>query len=352
MTQIITRYFESAQQAHEARSELVRINRLSPSILDVYEQADGLFEALVAQSVRDDTARAYQARIANGGAVMLVRAGFKPLGVAKITRELTAAMGAVDLDPLVEEVYVKDAPKLGVSILEGHPHILKVRREPGTTNFHMADWPIPLISRRKPAANSLTSRTFHLTEFAFPLIDRRKPFTGSIFPPHARMANFPIPLISRRKPFTGSIFPRHARMANFPIRLISRRKPFTGSLIPRHGRMATVPFPLLINGKQGTNALIPGAPRMANFPIPLLSKRKPFTGSIFPRHARMANFPLGLISKRKPFTGSIFPRHARMANLFLPLTIRREDMVSQDGKDGFSFSKWLGIPTLIRKKAG
>lgn len=352
MTQIITRYFESAQQAHETRSELVRMNRLSPRIVDVYEQADGLFEALVGQSVRDDTARTYQTRMASGGAVVLVRAGYKPLGVAKTTREITAAMGAVDLGKVVEEVYVKDAPKLGISILEGHPHILKVNKEPGTTNFHMADWPIPLISRRKPAVNSLTKSKFHLTEMAFPLIDRRKPFTASIFAPHARMANFPIPLISRRKPFTGSIFPRHSRMAKFPIRLISRRKPFTGSIIPRHGRMATVPFPLLINGKTGANALVPGAPRMANFPISLLSKRKPFTGSIFSRHARMASFPIGLISQRKPFTGSIIPRHGRMANLILPLTIRREDMVSQDGKDGFSFSKWLGMPTLMRKKVG
>ncbi len=349
MTQIITRYFESAEQAREAQHELVKIHRLSNRIVDVFDNADGLTDALTAHHVSEKTAQAYQDRMANGGAVMLVQAGYKPLGVARIVRDVTAQMGAADLGSLVQEVTIKDAPKLGVSILEGHPHILKVNKDPASTNHHMADWPIPLISRRKPGANSLTTRGFQFTKVFWPLTDRRQPFTASIFPPHARMANFPIPLISRRKPFTGSIIPRHARMANFPIRLISRRKPFTGSLIPRHGRMATVPFPLLINGKQGTNALIPGAPRMANFPIGLLSQRKPFTGSIFSRHARMANFPIGLISKRKPFTGSLIPRHGRMANFILPLIIRKDDLVSQDGKDGFSFSKWLGMPTLIRK---
>lgn len=349
MTQVITRYFDSAEKAREARYELVQINRLSNRIVHVFDTAEGLADALVGQKVAEKTARAYQDRMANGGVVMLVQAGYKPLGVARIVREVTAKAGAANLGSLVQEVTIKDPPKLGVSILEGHPHIMKVRKDPASTNYHMADWPIPLISRRKPGANSLTSSGFHFTKLFFPLTDRRKPFSESIFPRHARMANFPIPLISRRKPFTGSIIPRHARMAKFPIRLISRRKPFSGSLIPRHGRMATVPFPLLINGKTGTNALIPGAPRMANFPISLLSQRKPFTGSIFSRHARMANFPIRLISKRKPFTGSLIPRHGRMANFILPLTIRKEDLVSQDGKDGFSFSKWMGMPTLIRK---
>jgi hypothetical protein len=349
MTKVITRYFESADQAQNARYELVQINRLSNRIVETFENADGLVAALTAQHVTEKTARAYHARMVDGGAVMVVHAGFKPLGVAKIVRQVTAKMGAVDLGKLVEEVDVKDAPKLGVSILEGHPRILSVTRDPSSTNYHMANWPIPLISRRKPGANSLTSHNFHFTALFFPLLDRRKPFTASIFAPHARMANFPIPLISRRKPFTGSIIPRHARMAAFPLPLISRRQPKGRSWIPRHGRMASVPFPLLINGKSGTNALIPGAPRMANFPIPLLSKRKPFTGSIFSRHARMANFPIGLISKRKPFTGSLIPRHGHMANFILPLTVRREDMVSHDSKSGFSFSKWLGIPTLMRR---
>lgn len=349
MTQVITRFFDSSDQAREAKLELVQRNRLSPRILDIYDNADGLVEKLVAKQVPEATARAYQSRMANGGVVMLVRAGYKPLRVAQITRDVTARQGAADLGSIEEEVYVKDRPRRGLSVLEDHPHILKVRREPGTTSFHMAEWPIPLISWRKPGANTLSPRGFRLTEFALPLISRRKPYTGSIIAPHAHMANFPIPLISHRKPFTGSIIPRHGRMAAFPLPLISRRKPADRFIIPRHGRMAAVPFPLLINGKTGTNALMPGGPRMANFPISLLSKRKPFTGSIFSRHARMANFPIGLISKRKPFTGSMIPRHGHMADMILPLIIRREEQASESGRSGFSFSRLLGLPTLVRR---
>lgn len=347
MTQVITRYFDSVDQAREAKYELVQIHRLSHRIIEVYDSAEGLVDTLVAQHVSAATARAYQGRMANGGVVMLVRAGYRPLRVAQITRDVTARQGAADLGSLQEEVKVKNPPQLGLSVLEHHPHIFKGQRDPTIPNFHMADWPIPLINRRKPGANSLSPPNFHLTDFAVPLIDRRKPFTGSIFSPHARMADLILPLISRRKPFTDSIIPRHARMAAFPLPLISHRKPADRFLIPRHGRMATVPFPLLINGKTGTNALMPGGPRMANFPISLLSKRKPFTGSIFSRHARMARFPFGLISKRKPFTGSLIARHGHMANVILPLIIRSEGAATKGS--GFSFSKMLGLPTLARK---
>lgn len=343
MTQIITRYFESADKAHETRSEMVNILRFSRGIIDVYDHADGLVDALVTQSVEKATAQAYAKRMAKGGAVMLVRAGYKPLCVAQTTRDVTTEAGAVELAGLVEEVSVKDPVKTGGnSILEEHPHMLMTQRDLGSDNVHMANWPIPLISRRKPSTVSLIPLHARMANFPIPLTDRRKPFTGSIIARHGRMANFPIPLISNRKPFTGSIFAPHARMANFPIPLISRRKPFNRSLIPRHGRMASVPVPLLINQEMGSHALMPGAPRMANFPIPLLSNRKPYTGSIVSKHGRMANFPISLISRRKPFTGSAIPRHGRMANFILPLIIKR-------GGKGFSFSKLIGMPTLTSR---
>lgn len=344
MTKIITRYFESVSTAREVKHELVQRQRFSVRILDVYREADGLADKLIKQHVDPATAAAYQDRMQSGGAVILVRAGYKPLGVAKIAREVMADMGAAEMGGLSEETFVRDVPNMTLSVMTDHPRFLSRDRDPDSTNFHMADWPFPLISRAKPFTGSLIRPHARMADWPIPLLSDRKPYTGSIFSRHKRMASFPIPLLSDRKPYTGSIIAPHARMANFPIPLISRRKPYTGTRIGRHTRMANWPFPHLINGKTGTNALVPGGARMANFPISLLSKRKPFTGSIFPRHARMAKFPFGLISKRKPYTGSIVPKHGRMANLFLPLTIR-------DPKDGggFTFSKQFGIPTIIRR---
>lgn len=349
MTQVITRYFENAQQARSTIHELLHRRRFSGRIVHLFEAADGLADVLTANHVDAKAAKAYEKHVKSGGAVLLVQAGYKPLGVAKITREVAADMGAIALEGLIEEVSVKEPAKAALSVLRDHPHFLTREKDPYGTNTHMADWPIPLISRHKPMSLSMFPKHARMASFPVPLISRHKPFTGSIFGRHARMANFPLPLLSRRKPFTGSVFGRHARMANFPLPLISRRKPSNRTAIGRHTRMANWPFPHLINGKTGTNALVPGGARMANFPIPLLSKRQPANRSVFPKHARMANFPLPLISRRKPSTASIFPRHARMADSILPLVIKQSDGEAKYGSKSISLSRMFGMPTVIRR---
>lgn len=349
MTKIISRYFSAASKAQDAAFELVERQGLSPTIVGYYDQSKDLASALTAEGVAAETAAAYETHVAKCGAVVVVRAGFRPLGVAKTARAELRRFGAEDLGEMVEEVAVPDERRPGRSVMDHHPHMLKRQRSPFYTSYHMADWPIRLISRRKPWSPSpFFGRHDRMADFPVGLLSQRKPYTHSIFARHARMANFPIGLISKRKPFTGSIFPRHARMANFPISLISRRKPFSGTAIGRHTRMANWPFPLLINGKANTNSLVPKGARMANFPIPLLSQRKPNTASMIPPHARMANFPIGLISKRKPFDGYAFPRHAHMANFILPLIVK-EGQAKSPEKRGFSLSKLFGIPTLLSR---
>ncbi|WP_282128172.1 PucR family transcriptional regulator [Roseobacter litoralis] len=349
MTQVITRYFENAAQASMIKRTLV-VERFPGRDLKVYTEPKGLVEALSAENVDPETAKAYKKKMASGGAVLLAKATYVPLGAARMTREITARMGAADMGDLTEEVYVKDPPGRTASVLSGHPHMLSRRRDPDSKTYHMADWPIPLISRRKPSDEFAIPRHGRMANFPIPLLSKRKPKDNFAFSRHARMANFPIPLLSKRKPWEGFAFPRHARMANFPIPLLSKRKPYTGSMIGRHQRMANWPFPHLINGKTGTNSLIPGAPRMANFPIPLLSKRKPADKFAFDRHARMANFPLPLLSKRKPVDKFAFPRHARMADAILPLIVRRADTETTEADAArFSFSKLFGFPTLLRR---
>lgn len=340
MTKVITRYFSSAKRARMARKDLLFIERFPYAIIHLIDQADGAAEYLKDQDVLPETADLYAEKLGVGGAVLLVRAGYKPLGAAQIVRDVTAALGAESLG-VTEEVTVKEANLHAPSVDTYHQLVMSAPRDPGDTNYYQANWPIPLISRRKPFTYSLVEPHAHMADVFWPLTIRVKPYSWSLFDDHARMANWPIGLISKRKPFDGFAFPRHSRMANFILPLLSKRKPYTGSIIDRHARMANWPFPHLINGKTGTNALMPGAPRMANFPIPLLSDRKPYDQFAFPRHSRMANFPFGLISRRKPITASIFSRHARMANFPIPLVIRHA------GKKGeLTLSRLLGIPTL------
>ncbi|MEM8570083.1 MAG: PucR family transcriptional regulator [Pseudomonadota bacterium] len=349
MTKVITRFFDSAEHLGSVRKELTFELKFPSRIVSVFDQADGMADALIAANVHPETGKAYEARASNGGGVLMVRAGFQPLGVARMARERLAARGAVDMGDLVEEVEVREAPEARSSILSDHPLLLSRVRDPESTNYFQAEWLLPLLIRDRKTIPSGISSDAHMAEVFLPLTIRRKPFDRSVFPRHARMANFPIPLTNRRVPYSKSAFPRHARMANFPIPLLSKRKPYTRSLIARHARMANWPFPHLINGKIHTNSLMPGAPRMANFPISLLSKRKPYTGSIIPKHGRMANFPIPLTNRRVPYSKSAFPRHARMANWPIPLVISHGEAEAVEPKRGFSFSKFLGLRTVIRR---
>jgi hypothetical protein len=349
MTKVITRLYESADMARSVRDALIHTHRFSPRIVEVYTDGDGLAAQLTEAQVAADTGQVYEKRVKAGAAVILVRAGYRPLQVARITREVTAQMGALDMGELVEEVRVNDAPeRFGARILHDHPRFLTRRRAPGRTTYHMADWPIPLISRHKPIRESIVPPHAHMANWPIPLLSDRTPADRFAFPRHARMAACPFPLLSRRKPADRFAFPRHARMAAYPVPLLSERKPWTTTWIGQHTRMANWPFPLLINGQTGTNAIIPGHPHMANFPLPLLSDRKPVERFAFPRHARMADRPVPLLSHRKPVDKFAFPRHARMADKILPLVLREtEDLDGTPRR--WSFSGMLGLATVTAR---
>ena len=154
MTQVITRYFASADRARMAKKDLVFINDVSPRIIDLYEDADTAAAHLLKDGVDPATIAAYKDELASGGAVVLVRAGFRPLGVAQTAREVLGALGPVDMGDLVEEVRIKD-PAKPPSVYTDHRLVMTRMREPGQTSYYMANWPIPLISRRKPYTGSL-----------------------------------------------------------------------------------------------------------------------------------------------------------------------------------------------------
>ncbi len=351
MTNVITRLYEDAEIAEDAKTRL-RLAGLPRNAAYVIsadgEDANAVEQRMLRMDVHEDAASAYASRVVAGNSLLVARTTYKPLGAAQIARDILSDFDAIDVGRVTDDYFFPDGVSKAPSILDDHPRIMTPDPYPKNNNYYMAHWPFPLIIRRKPNDYSIFPRHARMADFPIPLLDGRKPFDESIFPRHARMANFPIPLISRRKPKNRSIFPRHARMANFPIPLISRRKPKNRSIFPRHARMASFPIPLLMNWGTGESYLYPAGTRMANFPIGLISKRVPKNRSIFPRHARMASFPIPLISRRVPKNRSIFPRHARMADKILPLVIKHGEGNAQGRAKAFSLSKMLGWPTISR----
>ncbi|MEM9249930.1 MAG: PucR family transcriptional regulator, partial [Pseudomonadota bacterium] len=121
MTTVITRYFEDAAQCRAVQSELLYSRGFPARIVTVFDSPDGLVGALTAAEVKAATADTYQAKMAKGGAVLLVRAGYRPLGAAKTTRLLAASMGGAALDNVVEQVVVKDKLEPIPKVLAGGP---------------------------------------------------------------------------------------------------------------------------------------------------------------------------------------------------------------------------------------
>jgi hypothetical protein len=339
MTKIITRAYDSAETARNVRHELIQMQGFSPRIVGLYDKAEGLSDTLASAHVQAATAKEYEKQVAKGGAVVLVRAGYRPLGVAQTTRDVAEAMGAVDMGNLVEEVYINEGPEnLGTKLLLDHPKLLTRNRVPGSTDYHMANWPIPLISRRKPMTESIIEPHAYMADkpighlvpherrygrFPFDfLIPGHKfmagfPF-GHLVPHNVRYGRFPFGLLIPGNKFManfpfGHIIPGHKFMANFPF----------GHLVPGGMRMANWPFPLLINGKTGTNSLVPGQKYMARWPIDhLIPGHKHQAGfpigHIVPGHKKQAGFPFGHIVPGHKFMAKfpfahIVPGHKHMA---------------------------------------
>ncbi|MEO0989922.1 MAG: hypothetical protein AAFX00_03120 [Pseudomonadota bacterium] len=378
MTKVISRFFDSVAQARAARHELLYRQGLSHEIVSLFDSTKGLADALGALSVSSDAIDAYASRMPNGGAVLVVRAGYKPLGVAQITRDVAKKMGAVDLGDLAQEVEVKDPLPGNLPILYGHPRFFTSLPDPDRTDFHMANFPLPLIRRGRPFSRSLFRPHARMASWPIDLLlpgnvrYGRYPF-DYLVPGHKFMAKFPFAhLVPGHKymakfPF-GHLIPGHKYQANFPIgHLIPGHKyqakfPF-GHLVPGHPRMANWPFPLLINGKQRTNSLVPGQRFMAKFPFAHLipghkyQAKFPFA-HIVPGHKYMARFPFGHIvpghkyQANFPF-GHLVPGHKRMADFPLPLIVDRDEETGRrNGRLGFSLSAQAGIPTIWRRKSG
>ncbi len=304
MTNIITRYYDSADQARSVAFELVARQRFSDKIVDVYDSAEGLTDALAADGVVDATVKAYQKKMSGGGAVLLVRADAKPLGVAQTTRRITAEMGAADMGDVTEEVFVKTFRSPSFRVLKDHRHFLTKRLGTKTDDrYHMADWPIPLISRRKPYSGAVIERHGRWADKPIGLLLSGKTRFGRfpfdlLIPGHNKyQAKFPfghlVPHERRYSKFPfGFLAPHNIRYGKFPFGLLvpghnryQAKFPF-GHLVPGGRRMATWPFPLLINGKERTNALITGEDRyQARFPF----------DHLVPHSVRYGKFPFGFL---------------------------------------------------------
>lgn len=219
MTVIITRIFPDAAAAEKAAARLIH-KRVPRRAIDVVAGGDAE-DALRKARVDDSAVGPYAAAIAGGKAALVVRATYKPLGVAQMTRDYlrtreTVAMGA----GVVEERRVKDAPEKAPSILKDHPRLLTLpssvvgegaRGGPVTASMGMS------LLKSRPAKDNLMAHDRRMSRmfWPMPLVSKRE--RGRSLMDHDRRMSrmfWPMPLISnstRRKsviPGGGPVFSR------------------------------------------------------------------------------------------------------------------------------------------------
>ena len=120
----------------------------------------------------------YAKTLAAGNAVVAVRATYKPLGAARLTREIFEKADTIDMGDVVEEAQVAWTPEKAPSVLKDHPLFLSLPgiETPGriSTMFGMRllkdhktkrplmdhdrrmsrmFWPMPLLSKRNRSSS-------------------------------------------------------------------------------------------------------------------------------------------------------------------------------------------------------
>lgn len=232
MTTIITRLFASEEAAQRVANKLhwegfpKRAYRVIPA--SAGSDAAAMEDRLKRAGVDPDAAAAYAGKLGDGGAVMVIHATYKPLGAARIAREILGRAETVDVGSVNDDFYVPDGPQRASSVLKDHPRIMtlpigeeEIPRGPVTERFFpllkahkegrsvmdsdrrmsRAFWPMPLVIRGRES-HSVISGGKHMSTTFWPMaLVSTSPRRKSVIPggglPLSRALGWPP--ISRRR---------------------------------------------------------------------------------------------------------------------------------------------------------
>lgn len=224
MTTIITRVFTDISSARKtvSRLEFRGLPKRHSKIITAGEDAEAQMRRA---AVHESAIGPYTDLLNAGNVVLAVRATYRPLGVAAMTREVMAKHDTVDVGDVVEEHRLPWEPDRAPSILKDHPRffdvdgieppgriselfglpMLKEHRSKrsvisGGRRVSRAFWPMPLLKRDR-TANSAISGGRHMSRMFWPMAlissgRRRKSVIPGGGQPFSRL--FGLPLISDR----------------------------------------------------------------------------------------------------------------------------------------------------------
>ncbi|WP_413717721.1 hypothetical protein [Silicimonas sp. MF1-12-2] len=226
MTTVITRLYADTTKAESVANRL-RWEGFPRNSVRVISADGGDEEAVKARLSRADVNEAivgsYASHLASGGAALVIQATYKPLGAARIAREIVGKSDAVDAASEHNDYYMPDRPDHAPSVLKDHPRLMTLPLEPedyrggpisrelgirllsprkartsamrGGRHMSKAFWPMPLVSKGRKARSAISGGR-HMSKAFWPMpLVTTKPRKNSVIRggslPLSRMLGWP-----------------------------------------------------------------------------------------------------------------------------------------------------------------
>lgn len=181
MTTIISRLYSDTGTAHAVQAALLAAGH-PQSAIDVVTGAAG---DIAATGVSSDTAAAYAKAMDAGKALVVVRAGFNPVGAARNAMKVVDSFASIRVPGADGDEYIRVQPsgEKFLSILPDHPRFLSQdmtattgrKRGPVSLAFGLR-----LLSKRSTKNSAMHGGGFMSTKFLpFPLLSHRKTSTSA-----------------------------------------------------------------------------------------------------------------------------------------------------------------------------
>lgn len=202
MTTIITRLYSNTAAAQAAVNDLLGRGH-SEDYIDIISQ-DGngaVTDRMRSARVSSKAAAAYARPVAEGGALVVVRAPFNPVGAARHAIRVLDAHPSMNVGIDNENEYVREQPRVDLhgSILRHHPLFMShdlAARDRGTVSSAFG---LRTLSARATKSSAMSGGGFMSTKLLpFPLLSRSKTKTSASMGGWTLSGMLGIPTIARR----------------------------------------------------------------------------------------------------------------------------------------------------------
>ena len=204
MTTIVSRLYADPGTAQDIAARLTGMG-LPASTCDVLG-ADADAARIRAARVPAGPANAYAAHLAAaGGALVVARVPFSPIGAARAAIEIADSAASVDLGLAEQNAYLAEQPdpRFFLSVLTDHPRFASHDLRPGYSEVYgpvTSLFGFSLLSRRKPKTSAMRGGAYMSRMFwPMPLVTRNRRARSALGTSgHVSRTFWPMPLIARR----------------------------------------------------------------------------------------------------------------------------------------------------------